>query len=160
MSGAKRCAGLPTLGYLPLLRAGEGKDVDGVRSGSEQRLAALAGRSAGGVNVVDKQDVPASNLSWPRHAKSAAEIEAALPGRELELTLRRTDAAQEGVVFAKIPCRVPSLHLSDGAAGQKRALVEGSLGAEEGDGEHEHLGGDFAVKGFEGCGEVVSQDVR
>lgn len=70
-------------------------DANGRGAGTPESCRAGAGGGAGGVDIVDQQDVPAVDLRGPGDDKGGADIHAALMGGEAGLTFGGTLPGEE-----------------------------------------------------------------
>jgi hypothetical protein len=99
-------------------------------AGVHQNAAAGAGGCAGGIDVVDQQDVAASEFRRARRKKSAAQILATLTRGEPRLACRRSLAFEHPRGEAQIPSRSRSARNGcveyDGLR-EERGMIEAAL---------------------------------
>lgn len=121
------------------LCACEGDDAHRGCAGEHENARTFARGCAGGVDVVDEQDVFACYLRFVGHGKGSAQIDASLARCELELALSFACAFEQVVRAMQRPLRLTLVQDADGAIGHALALIEGPLAAEEWNGDYGHL---------------------
>lgn len=118
---SRRLEGLEALG------AGDGGDMHTGCAGAEEGLAAGAGRSAGGVDVVDEEDVSSCDVALGVFAcdgKSATDVGTSLARAEACLTLRGPAAGESVGSELQLELRLPAMEAAREGAGEMLCLIE------------------------------------
>lgn len=120
------------------MRTSDGGDPDVGGSGAFERGGAGAGGGAGGVDVVDEEDVAAVDPLGMRDRKSAAHVGTTLMGGEPRLTVCGALPFEQPCLELQMERGLLAAQGSDGRACQPIGLVEAALAAlapVEGDGD-------------------------
>jgi hypothetical protein len=105
------------------LRPGHRRHPNRSGSGIAQNPAAGTGRGPRGVNIVDQQNVPSSQLGRLGRKKSASQILPALVGGQACLTHRNSHAFQQTRFQLQHPLRVATARLDNRGTGKQLGMV-------------------------------------
>lgn len=147
------------------LRAGECGDEDLSGAGPRERKGAGASGGAGGVDVVEEEDIAAGDEGWVGRGEGATQVLAALAWIEAELAFGLLHAGEEVVSGAQAQGGMRPAESGQGVGGEQFSLVEAaltSLAAEERDGGDKGLSGGIEDGGEigDGVGEELPERLR
>lgn len=106
---------------------GERRNVDGGRFRFYEGLRGGASRGTRCENVVDEQNVLARNDGWIGNLEGAADVVAALSGRESSLTFRGAQAHERGGRESESPLGMRFVQCINRALCKRSGLVEAAL---------------------------------